>query len=57
MFACVALSMLCCRYAAAKDWASMLITINSIPFHLEKKMGKRGQVAGKNFIGRDLFLF
>jgi hypothetical protein len=37
--------MLCKAYAAAKDWASMLITINSIPFHLEKKMGKRGQVS------------
>jgi hypothetical protein len=36
---------LCRAYAAAKDWANMLITINSIPFHLEKKMGKRGQVA------------
>ena len=36
---------LCKAYAAAKDWASMLITINSIPFHLEKKMGKRGQVS------------
>jgi hypothetical protein len=36
---------LCKAYAAAKDWANMLITINSIPFHLEKKMGKRGEVA------------
>jgi hypothetical protein len=36
---------LCKAYAVAKDWASMLITINSIPFHLEKKMGKRGQVS------------
>ena len=45
--ACVALSVLDCRYAATKDWASMLVTVNSIPFHLEKKMGKRGQVAGR----------
>jgi hypothetical protein len=36
---------LCKAYAAAKDWASMLITINSIPFHIEKKMGKRGRLS------------
>jgi hypothetical protein len=35
---------LCKAYAASKDWPSMLITINSIPFHLEKKMGRRGIV-------------